>query len=87
MSVRIQRRSKIRMSQQGLRGLDRLSYFREQRCVRMSKRPPRHIALSSIPTAPTIHLPDEWTVNENARGQKGADRNNDPVLSIFPRRG
>jgi len=27
----------------------------------------------SIPTAPTIHLPDGWTLNENPRRQKGAD--------------
>ena len=27
----------------------------------------------SIPTAPTNHLPDGWTLNENTRGQKGAD--------------
>jgi len=29
--------------------------------------------LFSIPTAPTIHLPDGWTPNKNTRGQKGAD--------------
>ena len=28
---------------------------------------------SSIPTAPTIHLHDGWTLNKNTRGQKGAD--------------
>jgi hypothetical protein len=27
----------------------------------------------SIPTAPTIHLPDGWTLNKNTRGQKGED--------------
>jgi hypothetical protein len=27
----------------------------------------------SIPTAPTIHLPDGWTLNKNARGQKRAE--------------
>src|SRR5579859_1371605 len=31
------------------------------------------VAFSSIPTAPTIHLPDGWTLNKNTRGQKGAD--------------
>jgi len=29
--------------------------------------------VGSIPTAPTIHLPDGWTLNKNALGQKGAD--------------
>jgi hypothetical protein len=29
--------------------------------------------LFSIPTAPTIQLPDGWTPNKNTRGQKGAD--------------
>jgi hypothetical protein len=28
---------------------------------------------SSIPTAPTNHLPDGWTFTKKARGQKGAD--------------
>ena len=28
---------------------------------------------NSIPTAPTIHLPDGWRLNKNTRGQKGAD--------------
>ena len=36
--------------------------------------------LSSIPTAPTIHLPDGWTLNKNTRGQKGADKADNPVL-------
>src|SRR5713226_1500877 len=26
---------------------------------------------SSIPTAPTIHLPDGWTLNKNTGGKKG----------------
>jgi hypothetical protein len=30
-------------------------------------------AFSPIPTAPTIHLSDGWTLNKIARGQKGAD--------------
>jgi hypothetical protein len=34
MSIRVERRAKIRVAQQSLRGLDRLSYFREQRCMR-----------------------------------------------------
>jgi hypothetical protein len=38
----------------------------------------------SIPTAPTIHLPDGWTLNKNTRGQKGADQADDPVLRFFP---
>jgi hypothetical protein len=28
----------------------------------------------SIPTAPTIHLPDGWTLNKNMRGKKGQIR-------------
>jgi hypothetical protein len=32
-----------------------------------------HWLLFSIPTAPTIHLPDGWSLNKNMRGQKGAD--------------
>ena len=35
--------------------------------------------VGSIPTAPTIHLPDGWTLIQIARGQKGADKANDPV--------
>jgi hypothetical protein len=40
-------------------------------------------AVASIPTAPTNHLPDGWTLNKNTRGQKGADKANDPVLCFF----
>jgi hypothetical protein len=29
--------------------------------------------IGSIPTAPTNHLPDGWTLKKNTRGQKGAD--------------
>jgi len=29
--------------------------------------------LFSIPTAPTIYLPDGWILNKITRGQKGAD--------------
>ena len=39
---------------------------------------------SSIPTAPTNHLPDGWTLNKNTRGQKGADKTNDPLLYVCP---
>jgi hypothetical protein len=39
---------------------------------------------SSIPTAPTNHLPDGWTLNKNTPGQKGADKANDPVLCVCP---
>ncbi len=35
---------------------------------------------NSIPTAPTNHLPDWLELNENTRGQKGADRATDPVF-------
>ena len=38
------------------------------------------VALSSIPTAPTNHLPDGWILSKFSRGQKGADKANDPVL-------
>jgi hypothetical protein len=31
-------------------------------------------ALFSIPTAPTIHLSDGWTLNKNTRGKKGQIR-------------
>ena len=34
----------------------------------------------SIPTAPTNHLPDWWTLRNFTRGQKGADKANEPVL-------
>jgi hypothetical protein len=27
--------------------------------------------VGSIPTAPTNHLPDGWTLNKNTRGKKG----------------
>jgi hypothetical protein len=30
--------------------------------------------VGSIPTAPTIHLPDGWALNRNARGKKGQIR-------------
>lgn len=33
-----------------------------------------NVAFSSIPTAPTIHLPDGWTLIKNARGKKGQIR-------------
>src|SRR5260370_5614795 len=38
---------------------------------------------NSIPTAPTIHLPDGWTLNKNTRGQKGADSTDDLVPFFF----
>ncbi len=41
------------------------------------------VEVISIPTAPTIHLPDGWTVIQFTRGQKGADKDNDPVLCFF----
>ncbi len=37
--------------------------------------------LFSIPTAPTNHLPDGWTLNKNTLGKR-ADKANDPVLYI-----
>ncbi len=37
-------------------------------------------AFSSIPTAPTIDLPDGGTLSKVTRGQKGADKANHPVL-------
>jgi hypothetical protein len=40
-------------------------------------------ALSSIPTAPTNHLPDGLGLNENTWGQKGANKADDPVLCFF----
>jgi hypothetical protein len=36
--------------------------------------------LGSIPTAPTIHLLDGWTLNKKTRGQKGADKTVGPVF-------
>jgi hypothetical protein len=36
--------------------------------------------LFSIPTAPTNHLLDGLGLNENTRGQKGADKANGPVF-------
>ncbi len=36
--------------------------------------------MGSIPTAPTNHLPDGWILSKFSRGQKGADKANDPVL-------
>ena len=39
--------------------------------------------VGSIPTASTIHLPHGWTLNKSTRGQKGADRSDDPVLVFF----
>jgi hypothetical protein len=39
--------------------------------------------VGSIPTAPTIHLPHGWTLNKSTRGQKVADRSDDPVLVFF----
>ena len=39
--------------------------------------------MGSIPTAPTIYLPDGWTLNQNTRGQKGVDSADDPVLFFF----
>jgi hypothetical protein len=43
-----------------------------------------NVAFSSIPTAPTNHLHDGWTLSKNTRGQKGADWADDPVQCIFP---
>ena len=41
--------------------------------------------VGSIPTAPTIHLHDGWTLTKNARGQKGANSSDDPVRArILP---
>ena len=39
-----------------------------------------NVAFSSIPTAPTNHLSDGWTLNKNMRGQKGADKTVGPVF-------
>jgi hypothetical protein len=39
--------------------------------------------LFSIPTAPTIHLSDGWTLNKITWGQKGADWADDPVPFFF----
>ena len=39
--------------------------------------------MGSIPTAPTNHLPDGWTLNENTRGQKGVNEADDPVPFFF----
>jgi len=36
--------------------------------------------MGSIPTAPTIHLPGGWILSKITRGQKGADKANDPVF-------
>jgi hypothetical protein len=36
--------------------------------------------VGSIPTAPTIHLPDGWILNKKTRGQKGADNTFGPVF-------
>jgi hypothetical protein len=38
------------------------------------------MVVGSIPTAPTNHLPDGWILSRFARGQKGADKANHPVL-------
>ncbi len=38
--------------------------------------------IPSYRTAPTNHLPDWSGLNENARGQKGADRPDDPVRAL-----
>ena len=42
VGIGVERRSKIRMAQQRLRGLDRLSYFREQRRMGVPERVPRN---------------------------------------------
>jgi hypothetical protein len=42
-----------------------------------------HMLLFSIPTAPTIHLSDGWTLNKITWGQKGADWADDPVPFFF----
>jgi hypothetical protein len=49
----------------------------------VEQRPFKPKVVGSIPTAPTNHLPDGWTLNKNARGQKGADSADDPVLFFF----
>jgi hypothetical protein len=38
------------------------------------------LAVFSIPTAPTTHLLDGLGLNENTRGQKGADKADGPVF-------
>jgi hypothetical protein len=45
MCVSIERRTKIRVPQQGLRGLDRLPHFRKQRRVCVPERVPRNARL------------------------------------------
>jgi hypothetical protein len=48
----------------------------------VEQRPFKPKVVGSIPTAPTIHLPDEWTLNENRREQKGANKLDDPVRAL-----
>lgn len=46
----------------------------------VEQRPFKPKVVGSIPTAPTNHLPDGWILSKFSRGQKGADKANDPVL-------
>jgi hypothetical protein len=48
----------------------------------VEQRPFKPKVVGSIPTAPTIHLPDGWTLNKNTRGQKGASKVDGPVLAL-----
>jgi hypothetical protein len=48
----------------------------------VEQRPFKPKVVGSIPTAPTIHLPDGWTLNQNTRGQKGANKLDDPVHAL-----
>jgi hypothetical protein len=45
----------------------------------VEQRPFKPKVVGSIPTAPTNHIPDWSGLNKNARGQKGANRPDDPV--------
>ena len=46
----------------------------------VEQRPFKPKVVGSIPTAPTIHLPDGWTLNKKTRGQKGEDKTVGPVF-------
>ena len=40
------------------------------------------VLVLSIPTAPTNHLPDGWTDSKSTRGQRGANKLDDPVRAL-----
>ena len=66
--------------------LTRLSIVATRQTRNPQKRPVRFATDWAVrsPPAPTIHLPDGWTLKQKRAGAKRADSGDDPVLCFFP---